>query len=347
MSGLTMFMSSETDSTFLSSATMSVSDLADRLEAMQHQESTTYKCRDYIGDDEVCSFSSALRRGPQDQRDKLVDRDCRVKMCEWCYQVTDFCKFRRETVAISMSYLDRFLSSSRQRARRALYDRKEYQLAAMTTLYIAIKLFEPMAMDTGLLAAISHGCYTEEDIADMEQEILTALSWRMNGPTAHDFLNHIIALLPPSTQHYDDATMMTLLDFSKFQVEIAVCDYDFALQKPSVVALAAILNSAEGIDETLFPAQSRFDFFQCISEEAGMNLFSREVNDARVRLLELFSKNSGYEMPQIANLTPIVNVDQEVKDARFFSTKSLPSSSPVSVARNNFSPMQGSFARCA
>jgi len=78
-------------------------------------------------------------------------------------------------------------------------------------------------------------------------------------------------------------------------------------EKPSVVALAAILNSAEGIDEKLFSAKSRFDFLQCIASEAGLHPFSIEVNAARVRLLDLFSKDSGYELPQIANLTPIQN----------------------------------------
>jgi len=342
MSGLTMMMSSEQDSCSISSA-MSVSEVADRLNAMQHQESTTYKCKDYIGNDENCSFDQASK--PQNQRDQPVDRECRVKMCEWCYQVTDFCKFRRETVAISMSYLDRFLSSSRPRARRALRDRKEYQLAAMTTLYIAIKLFEPMAMDAGLLSAISHGCYTEMDIVDMEQEILTALSWMMNGPTAHDFLSHIIALMPPSACDNDDAAVTTLLDFSRFQVEIAVCDYDFALQKPSVLALAAILNSAEGIDEEVFSAPRRFEFLQTIADESGMNPFSSQVNAARVRLLELFAKNSGYELPQVANLTPIINTDEGMVGSRI-SKKTDSMSSPVSVARSIY-PLQATFARSA
>jgi hypothetical protein len=346
MSGLTMFVSSESEYASLSSM-MSVSEVADRLEVMQHQECTSYKCKDYmIDDDENCSISTPSSNGPQqDQRNQPVDRECRVKMGEWCYQVVDFCKFRRETVAISMSYLDRFLSTSRPRALKAMNDRKEYQLAAMTSLYVAIKLFEPMTMDPGLLSAISHGCYSEDDIVAMEQEILTALSWKMNGPTAHDFVSHLMALLPTSALNGDESTVMTLHDFSKFQVEIAVCDYDIALQKPSIVALAAILNSAEGIDEKVFSARSRFEFFQCISREGGMNPFSFEVNAARIRLLELFSNNSGYELPQIANLTPIMTKEQDIitdspKKSKVSRRKSITSNSPVSVA-------QVCFARCA
>ena len=178
MPGLTMIMTPEQDSTSLLSSSMSIGEVADRLAAMQLQESTSYQCRDYIDNNDektmrsaqsACSSPSLRRprqRGPQENQ--IIDRDCRLKMCEWCYQVTDFCKFQRETVAIGMDYLDRFLSTSSPRAIRALRDKREFQLVAMTSLYIAIKLFEPLAMDTGLLSQISHGCYTEIDVVEME-----------------------------------------------------------------------------------------------------------------------------------------------------------------------------------
>jgi len=353
-----MIMTPEQDFTPLISSSMSIGEVADRLAAMQHQESTSYRCRDYIDSDDettMCSAHSAcssmsLRRPRQQepQEHQIIDRDCRLKMCEWCYQVSDFCKFQRETVAIGMDYLDRFLSTSSPRAIQALCDKKEFQLVAMTSLYIAIKLFEPLAMDTGLLSQISHGCYTEMDVVEMEQEILTSLLWRMNGPTTNAFLSHIMTLLPPSAYGYDKTTAMTILDFSRFQAEIAVSDYDLSLQKPSTVALAAILNSIEGIEMSLFPARSRFQFFQLIADALGMNPFSSEVNVARARLLELFSHSSGYEMPQIANLTPVINAEQ------CFMEQKLPNntcpqtmSSPVCVSRH-FASERGTYgATCA
>jgi len=353
MPGLTMMMTPEQESTSLLSSSMSIGEVADRLAAMQLQESTSYRCRDYIdNDNETTMCSPSLRRPRQQQRGpqehQIIDRDCRLKMCEWCYQVSDFCKFQRETVAIGMDYLDRFLSTSSPRAIWALRDKKEFQLVAMASLYIAIKLFEPLAMDAGLLAQISHGCYTEMDVVEMEQEILTSLLWRMNGPTTNAFLTHIMTLLPPSAYGYDKPTAMTLLDFSRFQAEIAVSDYDLSLQKPSTLALAAILNSIEGIEMSLFPARSRFQFFQLIADASGMNPFSSEVNVARARLLELFSQSSGYEMPQIANLTPVIKAEQ------YFMEQKLPNntspqtmSSPVCVSRH-FASERGIYsAKCA
>ncbi|KAL3795631.1 hypothetical protein HJC23_002038 [Cyclotella cryptica] len=325
MSALDMIISSEEGVPL--TGNLSVEEITDRLHVMQRQESTFYKCRDYI-----------------DGTEATVDRECRVKMCEWCYQVTDFCKFKRETVAVSMSYLDRFLSKSRPSARRALKYKKDYQLAAMTCLYIAIKLFEPLAMDTGLLSSISQGCYTESDISEMEQEILTSLGWRMNGPTPQDFLSHIIDLLPSSVYTYDESIPVTLSDFSRFQIELAVSDYDLSLHKPSVLALASILNSAAGVDDRMFPTQSRLEYLQFISTELRMNPFSTEVKEVRARLLNLFARNSGYEMPQIA--TPIVCTDIERHYVRG-SRKPAANSSPVSVARSFYPEPDRYHARCA
>ncbi|KAL7459663.1 hypothetical protein ACHAWC_011405 [Mediolabrus comicus] len=353
MAGLKMITSSEEDSkTTASYSSISKTDAAERIAVMQDQETTSYKSHDYIACDTTSSPSSCA--GPhQEPHRGRVDRECREKMCQWCYQVTDFCKFRREAVAISMSYLDRFLSSSSPRAQKALYSKKEYQLASMTCLYLAVKLFEPMVIDASLLAAISQGCYAEKDIIDMEEDILHALKWRMNGPIVHDFISHIMVFLPKSAYSHAQHDVTTILsDFSRYQAEISVCDYDLSLMNNGDIALAALLNSIEGIDEKVFPARSRFEFFLCISDETGLNPFSYDVNVARSRLLKLFRKNSGYELPQVANLTPVVDCSKTKKKKEFTiptmkmkRLNSTGSTSPVSVTHQF--ERRDSRAKCA
>jgi len=268
-------------------------------------------------------------------------------MTRWCYQVTDFCKFRREAVAISISFLDRFLSSSSPRAQKALCSKKEYQLASMTTLYIAVKLFEPMVIDASLLATISQGCYDENDILDMEKDILNDLGWRMNGPIVQDFISHLMVFLPLSAYSYDDDVDIILLDIARYQAEIAVCDYDLSLTNHSDIALAALLNSIEGIDEKVFPARSRFEFLLSISDETGLNPFSYDVNVARARLLELFKKDSGYELPQIANLTPVICSKKEFVIQKPKRLNSTGSTSPVSVTKHPYQRKNSQTAKCA
>jgi hypothetical protein len=350
MTGLKMIPStSKEDNT----TKLSKEDAADRISVMLAQESTSYTCRDYLADNELSyslSKPSLTRRNQyqhKPQQNGCVDRVCREKMTQWCYQVTDFCKFRREAVAISISFLDRFLSSSSPRAQKALHSRKEYQLASMTTLYIAVKMFEPMVIDASLLATISQGCYDEEDINEMEKVILHDLGWRMNGPIVQDFISHFLLFLPKSACTHDDDVDTVLLDIARYQAEIAVCDYELSLINPSDIALAALLNSIEGIDEEVFSGLSRFEFLVSIGDETGLNPFSYDVNVARARLLELFRKNSGYELPQIANLTPVVHSRKEFVIQKPKRLNSTGSTSLVSVSKHPSERRHFQTANCA
>ena len=116
-------------------------------------------------------------------------------MIEWYFQVIDYIEFSRETVVIASAYLDRFMSSGRPRARKVLQDRKEYQLATMTALYVAVKLHEPKLFDISLLTQLSRGSYIEQDFKQMEMNVLSSLSWRLNGPTYITVFEHCIVLV--------------------------------------------------------------------------------------------------------------------------------------------------------
>merc|ERR1712038_1960833 len=104
---------------------------------MRRQEDTAYLCTDYL---------------KETTSPKMIDRQCRSKMLKWCLQVADCGLCQRETVVVSMSYLDRFLSSGTPRAMDAIKTRQTYQLASITTLYMGIKLFEPIELDIAGLA---------------------------------------------------------------------------------------------------------------------------------------------------------------------------------------------------
>lgn len=64
-----------------------------------------------------------------------------------------------------MSFLDRYLSVKR-------VNKKTFQLAAMTSLYLAIKITEPSILKISSLIGLSRGFFTSEHIIAMEQSIL-------------------------------------------------------------------------------------------------------------------------------------------------------------------------------
>lgn len=202
--------------------------IMDYLAAMKKQEANGYTCSDYLRN---------IPKSPDH-----VDEWCRLKMIEWCFQVIDYINFSRKTVIISVSYLDRFLSSDSPRAKSVMRDRKEYQLAAMTSLYMAIKMFEPTIISTTLLSELSKGGYSSAEFLQMEMDILFGLNWLLSGPTALSFLEIYHYLMPSSI-----SGMITeeIIHYARYQIELSTSDYELAKQNPSNVAIAAVIQGAK------------------------------------------------------------------------------------------------------
>jgi hypothetical protein len=290
---------------------MSMEDIASILEVMRHQEAI-YQCRDYFS-----SRPKTLKR-PQVGTFPPVDAECRFKMAEWYYQVVDFCKFNRETVAISMSYLDRYMSSQVVGS-PALQDRKVFQLAAMTCLYTAIKIHEPQAMESKSVAQLSKGAYTEEQVTDMELEILNAIQWRMNPPTALSFINNFLALLPETMMISSDID--TVYELAKFQTELALYEYSLVEVNASTVALAAMMNALESV-----ACAKSMDIMTMLAKVSANDIESRLITESRDKLYKLVSGVS-LTGPCVTHLTPKSSPESK----RFMSRHGFVPVSPRSV----------------
>ncbi len=204
-------------------------EIMERLTVMKKQESTIYAVGDYLHS--ITPMTPAS-----------VDANCRCKMIQWCYTLVDALQLNRSNILIAMNYLDRFLSTGSPRAILALADRREYQLACMTALYIAIKISEPKIMDVKQLSALSRGRYEPKDFVAMESQMLCDLQWRVNGPTSIHFLVLFLDLLQPMMTCIPTAS---ILDDATYQIELAVTSYDLVTQHPSAIAVAALMNSLQ------------------------------------------------------------------------------------------------------
>lgn len=206
-----------------------ISEILERLSVMRKQE-CIYRVDDYLQN--------------VSQQSTNVDAWCRSKMVLWCYSVIDYVSFNRETVLIAISYLDRFISTGSDRARVVVKDRREYQLAAMTSLYMAIKLFEPKKINMECLAELSRGSYTSSDLSGMESDMLFDLKWHLNCPTAVSFLEHYVLLLPVGI-FGTAANRALIMENARYEIELSVTQYNLVTQAPSNVAVAALINSIQ------------------------------------------------------------------------------------------------------
>jgi len=190
-------------------------------------------------------------------------------MGKWCNSIADFCDYKRETVAIAMNCLDRFMSTPSGH-QEILLDRNLYQLAAMTAMYSSVKVHEKEVMDTNLVSRLSQGVHTTATIEAMEIKMLTAIQWKVNPPTPMSFTRLIINndlvsdyyLLSPLEKE-------TIMDVTRIQIELTVIEYDFSSFNGSSIAFACMLNA----------------FDSCCSDDNGMFLANFETTMRNVLLV--------------------------------------------------------------
>jgi len=217
-----------------SSSTTMEHQIIDHLQFMQAQEPHYQISADYL------SSSSAT----------ITAADRRA-VCSWSYQIIEaLSNINREVACIGISYLDRFMATSSPMAMAALTTRHEYQLATVACTVIAIKNRGGVKLGSDFVAnEICHSLYTSDEIDVMEMEVMQALTWKLNGPSPHEFIDALLGLLPASPE--DDSSVnnasssLLLSKHSKKQVEAAVLDYDLALQSSLSLAYAAILTSLQ------------------------------------------------------------------------------------------------------
>lgn len=154
-----------------------MAELLERMEVMFQQEERSYKTLDYLAPEyqsmltKCCEFNPPI--DPRKNMDASLSSSStsgindiwREKICEWSYQVIDHFDFSREVVSVSIHYLDRFLATK-------LCNKKEFQLSAMTTLFLAIKLNEPGKLSMQSMIELSRGYFQVEQMITMEMEIL-------------------------------------------------------------------------------------------------------------------------------------------------------------------------------
>jgi len=289
-----------------------INDLPEVIGNLLRQETTFYKCEDYLSPEFQRERQDELLKRDQgnflisDRPDSCdwatssstssgdVSESWREKICEWSYQVIDHFDFEREVVAISLNYLDRFLATRP-------VNKKLFQLAAMTTLYLAIKLYDPNTLKISSLIDLSRGYFMVEHIVAMEETILGALNWHIHPPTPLTFIRHILELLPadcctPSVRH-------DILELARFLVELCVCDYYFVNRKPSSVALAALLNALESVGGLQLPYIFRKQFLDIISNVLQLDCKSEEVEHCRARLRDMYFQG-GYSHQAVTVESP-------------------------------------------
>jgi hypothetical protein len=279
-------------------------DILARLDAMRVQEETA-RCINYF-----------KRRTPN-SRDTL-DQSARTAMVQWIQQVQKTLSLNPETVWIAMSYFDRYLSSGRGKSQSVLKSRCQFQLAAITCFYTAVKIYEPVVLGIDMLCTICRGTYTEADVEEMEKDILKALGWKVACHTPLDVARHLLELLGDDIP---SSITKILLDDCQKHLDYAMTDMGFSITKTSVVGISCLAASiAES--ECLSLAHKQAIWYD-LSDMVDFDLSSQEIMAAQQCLLSHSSPSKvGYSGSNFKLSSSSTNI-----------TSSVGSASPVCVSQ--------------
>ena len=264
-------------------------EISDRIKILRQNEATTYKIPDYLSAEwqrKLIDLTLAAHPDSESARQQAegssersyINELWREKICEWCYQVVDHFDFSREVVAVALAYLDQYLSTR-------TVNRRIFQLAAMTALYLAIKLYEPGKLRMASLIDLSRGYFVADHVSTMEESMLQSLKWRVHPPTPFSFVRDLMRLV---SGDLNSRTRHDVHELARFLTELSVCDYWFVTRKPSAMAMAAIINSLELQGPEKVDPRYKIEFLhRCV--EVGMDIADDdEIISCYERLREMY-----------------------------------------------------------
>ncbi|KAL3777214.1 hypothetical protein HJC23_013759, partial [Cyclotella cryptica] len=248
-------------------------DLLEQIHSMQKQESTAYKVsQDYFRDVVGRCMLNSLMISPLERK----------VMLSWAYDIVDLCNIERHVAVTAITYLDRFIADNFNRCEKTS---SPAVLCFIGCLNIPLKNCAGMKVESEFVSnVLCRGLYEEEEILNMEMEVLQGLSWRLNRPTAIDFL--------PPNQY--DFKIKTLIRTAEVQVERAMLDYSLGLQEPSSVAYSPILIALDSIGQKYcgkedFHSINKFLWMQSIAMTAGLNMDGVSIHIVHNRMVEACS----------------------------------------------------------
>mmetsp|Transcript_27249 Transcript_27249/g.60021 ORF Transcript_27249/g.60021 Transcript_27249/m.60021 type:complete len:314 (-) Transcript_27249:237-1178(-) len=244
-------------------------DVGDIIATMLRQERTTYKREDYL----TMLLPSKL------DEDETIDAAWRQRIVEWMYGVVDHCNLRRESVAVATYFLD--IASCRDLVR----SRKDFQLVAMTSLMLSIKLNDSTMVKLDSMVRLGRGLFNEVDVIGMESKMLKEFMWHVHPPTPVCFMRQLLRLLPPEST---PVARYIIVEVTRFVSEVSACLYKFVKYPASSMAFAAIIISMERIDEKTLPLWQKHQFLYNVASSTGLESTSWDVlhaaEDLRISL---------------------------------------------------------------
>ncbi|XP_047180289.1 putative cyclin-A3-1 [Vigna umbellata] len=169
---------------------------------------------------------------------KLFTPTMRAILVDWLVEVGEEYKLLPDTLHLSVSYIDRFLSVNP-------VNKSRLQLLGVSSMLIASKYEEIDPPCVNDFCSITDYTYDKAEVVKMEADILQSLKFEMGNPTVNTFLRRFAdnEMTPNSQSEF----------LGRYLAELSLLDYDCLKFLPSVVAASAVFLSRFIISPEVHP----------------------------------------------------------------------------------------------
>ncbi|CAM0875910.1 unnamed protein product [Alopecurus aequalis] len=174
----------------------------------------------------------AKRRPATDYIERVqadITPNMRGILVDWLVEVAEEYKLVSDTLYLTVSYIDRFLSANS-------LNRQKLQLLGVSAMLIASKYEEISPPNVEDFCYITDNTYMKQELVKMESDILNILKFEMGNPTAKTFLRLFIR----SGQEDKKFPSMSLEFMGSYLAELSLLEYGCVQFLPSVVAASAV-----------------------------------------------------------------------------------------------------------
>ncbi|ONK60020.1 uncharacterized protein A4U43_C08F13370 [Asparagus officinalis] len=158
-----------------------------------------------------------------------VTANMRGILVDWLIEVAEEYKLASDTLYLTISYIDRYLSSN-------VLNRQKLQLLGVSAMLIASKYEEITPPHVEDFCYITDNTYTKQEVVKMESDILKFLNFEMGNPTIKTFLRRFIKAGLDDSKYND----LNLEFLANYIAELSLVDYGCVQFLPSTVAASAV-----------------------------------------------------------------------------------------------------------
>ncbi|CAM6110077.1 unnamed protein product [Calypogeia fissa] len=223
-----------------------------------------------------------------------INPSMRGILVDWLVEVAEEYKLVPDTLYLTVSYIDRFLSKN-------VVNRQRLQLLGVSCMLIAAKYEEICAPQVEEFCYITDNTYAREEVLEMERRVLTNLHFELTTPTTKSFLRRFIRASQAGTPE------LQLEFLGNYLAELTLVEYTFLHYLPSMVAASAVFVARLTIYGTSNPWTSTLrhytgyraaDLKECVKE-----IHELQCNTRNCTLPAIREKYSQHKFKCVATLT--------------------------------------------